>query len=65
MYPFEIVLQAGFQAGIGAVFQTKQGSDLRDLRLTWRKMENMIFGLFMKKFGGIIEYFWRNERQFL
>ena len=42
----------------------KQGTDLIDLRLTWREMENMIFGSFMKKFVGIIEYFWRNERKF-
>ena len=35
----------------------KQGSDLIDLQLTQREMENLIFGSFFSIFGDIIEYF--------
>ena len=33
----------------------KQGSDLRELRLTWKKMENLIFERFVRIFGDILE----------
>ena len=36
----------------------KQGSDLIELRLTWREMENYIFGGFFRIFRDIHEYFW-------
>ena len=35
----------------------EQGSDLIDLRLTWREMENFIFGGFMRIFGEIWRIF--------
>ena len=37
--------------------QNKQGSDLTELRLTWRKMENLNFETFIRIFGEIIEDF--------
>ena len=37
--------------------EEEQGSDLIDLRLTWREMENLIFGGFLEKFGGFLEKF--------
>ena len=33
--------------------------DLRELRLTWKEMENLIFGRFIRLFGDILEDFWR------
>ena len=41
----------------------KQGSDLTQLRRTWREMENLNFETFIRIFGEIIEDFgdfWRN-----
>ena len=35
----------------------KQGSDLIELRLTWREMENYIFGGIFRFFGYIYEDF--------
>ena len=37
----------------------KQGSDLKDLRLTWREIENGIFSVIFEEFGEILEYFLR------
>ena len=37
----------------------KQGSDLRELRLTWREMENLIFERFIRIFGDILEDVWK------
>ena len=44
--------------------QVKQGTYLIDLRLTWREMENLIFGLFLRIFGYILEDFWRMFKEF-
>ena len=41
------------------ICQKKQGSDLIDLRLIWREMENFIFGCFLRIFGDILENFRR------
>ena len=35
----------------------KQGSDLIELQLTWREVENFIFGRFIRIFGEILEDF--------
>ena len=37
---------------------SQQGSDLRELRLTWKEMENLIFERFTRIFGDILEDFW-------
>ena len=37
----------------------EQGSDLIELRLIWREMENLIFGGFLRIFGDILKDFWR------
>ena len=46
------------------VNKIKQGSDLIDLRLTWREMENLIYGGFFRIFGDILEDFWRFFEEF-
>ena len=38
----------------------QQGSDLIDLRLTRREMENLIFWVIFEVFGDILEDFWKN-----
>ena len=43
----------------------QQGTDLIDLRLTWREMEKLIFGEFLRIFGDILEDFWRIFEEFL
>ena len=42
----------------------EQGSDLIELRLIWREMENLIFGGFLRIFGDILEDFWRSFEEF-
>ena len=38
----------------------QQGSELIDRRLTWREMENLIFGDILEDLWRIFEEFWRN-----
>ena len=35
----------------------EQGADLIDLRLTWREMEDLIFGEFLRIFGDFLRNF--------
>ena len=42
----------------------KQGTDLIELRLTWREMENLNFERYIRIFGDIIEDFWRFFEEF-
>ena len=42
----------------------KQGSDLIELRLTWREMKNLIFERFIRFFGHILEDFWTIFEEF-
>ena len=42
-------------SNIHQCYTPKQGSDLIDLRLTWKEMENFIFAWFMKIFGEFLE----------
>ena len=42
----------------------KQGSDLIEMRLRWREMEDFIFGWFLRIFGDILEEFWRFFEEF-
>merc|ERR1712150_36210 len=42
----------------------QQGSDLIELQLIWREMENLIFGGFFRIFGDILEDFWRSFEEF-
>ena len=42
----------------------KQGSDLRELLLTWKEMENLIFERLIRIFGDILEDFWTNFEEF-
>ena len=44
--------------------KNQQGSDLIELRLTWREMENFIFVRFIRVFGEILEDFWRTFEEF-
>ena len=46
------------------VQQEKQSSDLRELRLTWKEMENLIFERFIRIFGDILEDFWTIFEEF-
>ena len=47
---------------VGTISQ--QGSDLIELRLTWREMDNLIFGGFMRSFGDTLEDFSRIFEEF-
>ena len=38
--------------------------DLRELRLTWKEMENLIFGRLIRLFGDILEDFWTLFEEF-
>ena len=42
----------------------EQGSDLRELRLTWKEMDNLIFERFIIIFGDIFEDFWTIFEEF-
>ena len=42
----------------------EQGTDLIDLRLTWREMENLILGRFLKIFVDLLEEIWRVFEEF-
>ena len=46
------------------VVAQEQGSDLRELRLTWKEMENLIFERFIRIFGDILEDFWTIFEEF-
>ena len=43
----------------------EQGSDLIELRLTWREMQNLIFGWFMRIFGEFLRIFGEFLRMFI
>ena len=42
----------------------EQGSDLRELQLTWKEIENLIFERFIRIFGDILEDFWTIFEEF-
>ena len=42
----------------------KKGSDLRELRLSWKEMENLIFERFIRILGDILGDFLRNFGDF-